>query len=291
MTTRYRARLRALRDEAAALLGAVWTFALRADVPTLAASFAFSAIFAIGPLLSLTLIGLSMLPGEMFRRGLDHVARAVLPSVSQPFLDLLASQLHRASNPWLVVASVFGLLWTLSSASDAVVTALETIGRRDRRPWWKRRVRAAMLGLAVAGALAVASIAVALGPSVARFLGRLTGLPLAVFIPLASRWFRLPLVAVSFTGLCQTYYRASTLEPPTRGHAAAGAVFAGALATGASAALSAWFAIAPRMGGGYGAATAFFAVLLWLYVLGLTLCLGACLAHAVGHGAAPEPKG
>ncbi len=78
MTTRYRARLRALRDEAAALLGAVWTFALRADVPTLAASFAFSAIFAIGPLLSLTLIGLSMLPGEMFRRGLDHVARAVV---------------------------------------------------------------------------------------------------------------------------------------------------------------------------------------------------------------------
>ena len=124
--------------------------ALRADVPTLAASFAFSAVFAVGPLLSLALTALSTLRDDTFRRGVDTIARAIVPSVSAPFLDAIADQLKRASNPLLLAVSLLGLVWTLSSASDAIVSALEIIGRRDPRAWWRRRLRAVFLGLAVA---------------------------------------------------------------------------------------------------------------------------------------------
>ncbi len=264
------------------LVRAFLALALRADVPTLAASFAFSAIFAIGPLLSLALTALSTLRNDTFRRGLDALARAIVPSVSAPFLDDIATQLKRAGNPLLVALSLLGLVWTLSSASDAVVSALEIIGRRDPRAWWRRRLRAVLLGLAVALALAVASVAVSLGPSVGAFLGRLSGLPFGVFEPLTSRWFRLPLVASSFTTLCMIYYRHGTIDAPPRGLSLVGATFGGVLATLASAVLSGWFSLIPLLGGGYGAATAFFAVLLWLYVLGLSICLGACVTHVPG---------
>lgn len=256
--------------------------ALRADVGTLAASFAFSAVFALGPLLSLSLIGLSTLRNDTFRGGLDRFARSIVPSVSAPFLDAVADQLQRASNPLVLAASVLGLVWTLSSASDAIVSALETIGRRDPRAWWRRRLRAVILGLAVVLALIVAGVAVTLGPRVSAFLGHVTGLPFAMFEPLTSRWFRLPVVAVSFSTLCMIYYRHGTIDAPPRRLSVIGAIFGGVLATVASAVLSGWFALLPRLGGGYGAATAFFAVLLWLYVLGLSVCLGACLTHVLG---------
>jgi uncharacterized BrkB/YihY/UPF0761 family membrane protein len=265
--------------------------ALRADVPTLAASFAFSAVFAVGPLLSLALTALSTLRDDTFRSGLDRLARAIVPSVSAPFLDVIADQLKRASSPLVLAASLLGLVWTLSSASDAIVSALEIIGRRDPRAWWRRRLRSVFLGLAVALALAVASVAVSLGPRVIGFLGRATGLPFGLFQPLTSQWFRLPLVAASFTTLCMIYYRHGTIDAPPRALSMVGALFGGVLATVASAVLSGWFSLVPRLGGGYGAATAFFAVLLWLYVLGLSVCLGACLTHVVGyvpqHGRGP----
>ena len=114
------------------------------------------------------------------------------------------------------------------------------------------------------------------------FLGHLTGLPFELIEPFTSRWFRLPMVAVSFTTLCMIYYRHGTIDAPPRALSVAGAVFGGVLATLASALLTVWFALTPRLGGGYGAATAFFAVLLWLYVLGLSICLGACLTHVLG---------
>ena len=256
--------------------------ALRADVPTLSASFAFSAVFAVGPLLSLSLAALSTLRNDTFRRGLDLIARAIVPSVSAPFLDAIASQLKRASNPVLFALSLLGLVWTLSSASDAIVSALEIIGRRDPRAWWRRRLRSVILGLAVALTLVVASVAVTLGPTVGAFLGRLTHLPFGLLEPLTSRWFRLPLVAASFTTLGMIYYRHGTIDAPPRALSLIGAVFGGVLATLASAVLSGWFSLIPRLGGGYGAATAFFAVLLWLYVLGLSICLGACLTHVMG---------
>lgn len=264
------------------LARAFFALALRADVPTLSASFAFSAVFAVGPLLSLALTALSTLRNDTFRRGLDHLARAIIPSVSAPFLDTIATQLQRAGSPVVLAVSLLGLVWTLSSASDAIVSALEIIGRRDPRAWWRRRLRAVFLGLAVALALVVASIAVTLGPRVGAFLGRLTGLPIGLFEPLTSQWFRMPLVAASFTTLCMIYYRHGTIDSPPRGLSLVGATFGGVLATLASAVLSAWFTLIPRLGGGYGAATAFFAVLLWLYVLGLSICLGACLTHVIG---------
>ena len=93
--------------------------AVRADVPTLSASFAFSAVFALGPLLSLALTALSTLRDDTFRSGLEHLARAIVPSVSAPFLDVIAGQVKRAGNPLVLVVSLLGLVWTLSSASDA----------------------------------------------------------------------------------------------------------------------------------------------------------------------------
>lgn len=286
MRVRVKARAsRSLATETPTVVELVRSFvalALRADVPTLAASFAFSAVFALGPLLSLCLIALSTLRNDTLRRSVDRVAHAIVPSVSAPFLDAVTDQVQRAGNPVLLLASVLGLVWTLSSASDAIVSALEIIGRRDPRAWWRRRLRSVFLGLAVVLSLGVAAVAVSLGPRVSAFLGRATGLPFAMLEPLTSRWFRLPLVAVSFFILCMIYYRHGTIDAPPRQLSVVGAVFGGVLATVASAVLSAWFALLPRLGGGYGAATAFFAVLLWLYALGLSVCLGACLTHVLG---------
>jgi len=259
----------------------VYYLADRADVYGLASQIAFNAVFSLGPLLSLVLLLVSSLPVSSVQATVQRLIPVVLPQATHEFVNAVQRQLQRPGHPFLLIASLLGLVWTLSSASSALVAGLETVGLPRREGWLRTRVRAALLGVLAALGLTVLGAAVTLGEGVVGFVARVAGRRYDILEVVGSPWVRLPLSGGVFAFIAGLFFRWGTTHRPAWRATGAGALFAGAMSALASAALSFYLAEAPRLGGGYGAATGFFGVLLWLYLLGLALCLGACVTHVL----------
>lgn len=260
---------------------AVYHLADRADVYGLASQIAFNAVFSLGPLLSLVLLFVSSLPVGSVQGTVRRLIPVVLPQATHGFVTAVLRQLQRPGHPLLVLASLAGLLWTLSSASSALVQGLETVGLPRRQSWVSTRLRAALLGVVAAVGLTVLAAAVTLGEGVVDFVARVTGRRYDLLDLVQYPWVRLPVSGAVFAFIAGLFFRWGTTHRPAWRAVGAGATFAGTMSALASAALSFYLALAPRLGGGYGAATGFFGVLLWLYVLGLALCLGGCVTHVL----------
>jgi YihY family inner membrane protein len=260
---------------------AVYHLADRADVYGLASQIAFNAVFSLGPLLSLVLLFVSSLPVGSVQSTVQRLIPVVLPQATHGFVTAILRQLQRPGHPLLLVASLTGLVWTLSSASSALVLGLETVGLPRRESWVKTRLRAALLGVLAAVGLTVLAAAVTLGEGVVDFVARVAGRRYDILDLVQYPWVRLPVSGGVFAFIAGLFFRWGTTHRPAWRATGAGALFAGTMSAVASAALSFYLALAPRLGGGYGAATGFFGVLLWLYVLGLALCLGGCVTHVL----------
>ena len=111
------------------------------------------------------------------------------------------------------------------------------------------------------------------------FLGRVFHLHLPALTVLSAAWVRMPMAGLSFAVVGGLFFAFGTVRRPLFRAVVDGAALTGFIAALVSAVLSAYLTFAPRLGGGYGAATSFFGVLLWLYVLGLATLLGATLTH------------
>lgn len=258
------------------LLRLIYRVAVEAEIHRLAAEIAFSAVFSIGPLVSLTLLVVSMLPAPSVRRTLEEIFRLGAPQATYAFVNTLTVQLQRPGHPFLVMASVVGLVWTLSSAAAAIVACLEAVVRPPLRGWVRTRLRAVVLGIAVSVGLAALSAAATLGTSVAGRVLRSTGAWVLV-----DGWVRNVASSAVFVLTAATFFRFGTAHRPPMSAVSWGSMVAGVIAGAATAGLTRWLNIAPRLGAGYGAATGFFAVLLWLYLVGFALLIGACVTHAI----------
>ncbi len=253
----------------------------RADVYGLASQIAFNAVFSLGPLLSLVLLVVASLPLTKLQATVQRLIPVVLPQATHEFANALIRQLQRPGHPLLLVVSLVGLVWTLSSASSALVQGLETVGLPRRENWLRTRLRAAILGVGAALGLTVLGAAVTLGEGAVDFVARVAGRRYDILDLVQYPWVRLPISGGVFAFIAGLFFRWGTTHRPGWRATGAGAAFAGAMSAVASAALSFYLALAPRLGGGYGAATGFFGVLLWLYVLGLALCFGGCVTHVL----------
>lgn len=109
------------------------------------------------------ILGLIPLP-DLFDRVMVMIGR-VLPVDATGFLysvlhDVLAA--HRGT--WLSLG-MLGLIWTSSSAFDAMIEALDiAYDANDDRPFWKTRLIAVLLALVCGGLLLAALAAMLLGP-------------------------------------------------------------------------------------------------------------------------------
>ncbi len=279
---RYRQRERARRRILEApFWRAVVELADDAKITAMAAQIAFNAVFSLGPMLSLSLMVLAMVPEPSVRHSLERMMRVAAPSAIHPFLDAVTREITRSGHPVLLVVSVIGLLWTISGAASAVLTALEEFGEPVTIHPVRRRLQALVLGAAAALGLIVVAVAVSLAPAAVGFIGRVLGLHLHAFQWLSNPWVRMPAAGLSFALLSLLFLAFGTTRRHRYRALLAGSLCAGVMVSLASAGLSSWLTYAPRLGGGYGTATSFFGVLLWLYLLGFSLLLGGCVAHVL----------
>src|SRR3712207_713159 len=245
------------------------------DCPGLAGQLAYFTLFSLFPfLLSLVaLAGLVIDDPAALLKTLTERMQGFLPGdavgLLEGYIDLTLSNADTS----VLVFAVLATFWSGWAAADAIVKVVNRAYElQETRPWWKLWGISVLMVLGFV--LVVASLAfVVFGPEVGAYLQGLIGLP-EVFLTLwdVLRWVG-AFLAVSLAHAL-LYYVAPNADVPFKWITPGGFV-ATVLILVASIGLNAWVANLGRYDQVYGQVGAIMVLMLWLYVTGLMVLVGA----------------
>ena len=147
------------------------------DCLGLAAQLAYYFFLALFPAILCVLAVASFFPISNF---IDDLVRLLQPIAATDVLTLLEDQLRRISNADNSGVLTFGLIGALWSSSAAIVAIIGSLNRAydidEGRPWWKVRLTAIVLTIALALFLVVSFVLIVAGPTIAERLAAIFGL-------------------------------------------------------------------------------------------------------------------
>src|SRR5918999_787884 len=274
-------------------LGAIrqaWGKAWEDDCPGLAAQLAYFVLLFLFPFLMLLVAaaGLAVSDPESILETLAERVGGILP---EDAIELLGDYVDRTLRSRTSGVLFFAVLLALGSGSAAAQAIVKAANRayavRETRSFVKIWGVSLLMGLGVTllvGALAFATF----GPEIGGYVRRLTGLP-GVFLVLwgALSW-ALAFLAVTLA-LALLYYLAPNAELPFRWITPGGFV-ATVLMLASSVALNLYVSHVGRYDQVYGQLGAVVVRMLWLYVTGLTVLIGAEMNEVLAR-IAEEKKG
>jgi membrane protein len=239
----------------------------------LAAQLAYYFILALFPALIVVVAIASFFP----RSTLQQVLATLAPFTPPDALSLIRTQLDSilaAEQGGLLTVGVLGALWSSSAALTAIIDTLNrAFDVEETRPWWKVRLLAIGLTVGIAVFILTAFALVVAGPEVAHLVADRLGLASTV----ATAWtiVQWPIVFLLVTfGVALTYYFAPDIDQDW-----AFITPGSALATGLWLVASLGFRVYVQnfsdYNATYGALGAAVLLLLWLYVSGLAVLVGA----------------
>ncbi|MES1175936.1 MAG: YihY/virulence factor BrkB family protein [Myxococcales bacterium] len=254
----------------------VWLVAsglINRDTLQAASAMAFDLFLAAIPMLALA--------GWLFAT-LSQGSEAVLTSASllvdltpQEVRTLIWRQLGQFSVTAVAPVALLGALWLASSAFNTLMAVLEVTVGAQRRPWWKRRLIALLcvvVSIFLFMASAILAVKLAGGPSaVARVIAR-GELP---FLDHASHFLLLALVMLSATSLLSAFFRIAVIRPGVKRRVWPGALLTIVASGGASVGFAYYASHLARFALFYGTLSAVAITLGWLWIMCLTLLLGA----------------
>ena len=263
------------------------------DCLGLAAQLAYYFFLALFPAILFVLALASFFPLTNF---IDDIVRVLRPIAPADVLGFLEEQLTRISNAdsgGILTIGILGAIWSSSAAVVAIVGSLNrAYDIEEGRPWWKVRLTAIGLTVALAVLVLTSFTLIVAGPTLAERLASLFGFgalfewtwkilqwPLAFF-----------LVAIA-VGL--VYYFAPDAEQDWV-WITPGAVVGTLLWVIVSLAFKVYVASFADYNATYGAVGGVIVLLLWFYISGLAILVGAELnaeiEHASPHGKDPGEK-
>ncbi len=248
--------------------------AIADDVLGLAAQLAYYLFLALFPALLFALALGSFFPLVDVA---DDVVRWLAPVASPAIVTIVAEQIARISESddgGLLTFGVLGALWSSSAAMVAVTSALNAAyDIEETRPWWKVRLTAIALTVALSVFVVVSFALVLAGPSIAEAIGGvLDAGHVTVWVWHVLRW-PVALALVS-TGLGLVYYFAPDAEQDWV-WISPGAVVGTVLWLGASLGFKFYVERVSDYEATYGAIGGVIVLLLWLYVSSLAILAGA----------------
>jgi membrane protein len=257
-----------------ALAVRVWTQLWEDAVLDRAAALSYYFLFALFPTLLFLTTLLGMLPVPDLMDRLMGYAAQLLPDDAASLLRKTLAEVIRGATPSLLSVGVLTALWAAANGMASIITALNAAwGVEDPRPWWKRRLLAVGLtvglSLFVPGALVLLVFGERIGQAVARALG------LGSLFALGWSILSWPAVILSvLLGIVMVYYWAPAVDRRFRW-----------VTPGSAFALIAWLAVSYGLklyvqhlgnyNATYGPIGGVILLLLWLYVSGLVLLVGA----------------
>jgi membrane protein len=241
----------------------------------LAGQLAYFFLLSLFPFLMflVALAGFAMDDPESVLRTLAESMRGLLPSEAVGLLVDYIDRTLRGATSGVLFFGILAVFWSGWAAADAIIKAANrAYDLRETRPLWKLGGLSVLMILGFA--LLVAALAlVVFGPQVGGYIIRLTG-AVEVFVILwgVLRW-ALTFVAVTFA-LSILYYVAPNADLPFKWITPGGLV-ATILMGISSVGLNFYVTDFGRYGQIYGPIAAVIVLMLWLYVTGFALLVGA----------------
>jgi len=255
------------------------------DVAGIAAQLAYYFFLSLFPALLFLVALASFFPLYSFT---DELIRLLAPIAPEAVVTLLKEQLTSLSNSDDASLLSIGLLMALWSSSAALVSVIDAMNRafdiEDTRPWWKRRLIAIVLTICLALFILTSFGLIVAGPWLADFLGQQLGLAPAF----ATTWkvLQWPVVfLLASTGFGVVYYFAPDAEQEWV-WITPGAMTATALWFVASIAFRYYVVNFGNYDQAYGTLGAIILTLLWFYITGLAMVIGAELSAEI-HRVSP----
>jgi membrane protein len=240
----------------------------------LAAQLAFYFFLALFPALLVLVALITYLPLDAALGEFIAALAAVAPSEALTLLEGQLEELARSGNSGILTLGIAGALWSSSAAMVAIIDALNhAYDVTEWRPWWKRRFVAILLTIALAVFIVLALAFIVLGPGLTSSIAERLGLARVVVV--AWQVVRWPLiVAFVILGVDLVYYFA-----PNRKARWAWVTPGSALATilwiACSFAFKFYVEHVGQFNATYGTIGGIVVVLLWFYVSGFAILIGA----------------
>jgi membrane protein len=245
------------------------------DCTGLAGQLAYFTLFSLFPfLLSLVaLAGLVVKDPASLLKILTERMQGFLPEDAVGLLGGYIDLTLRGAAPSVLVFGIVATFWSGWAAAHAIIKAINRAYElQETRPWWKLWGISVLMVLGFV--LMIVSLAlVVFGPEVGGYVQGLTGLP-ETFLTLWNivRWAA-AFVAVSLAHAV-LYYVAPNAKMPFK-WIAPGGFAATVLILVSSVGLKLWVANLGRYNQIYGQVGAIMVLMLWLYVTGLMVLIGA----------------
>jgi membrane protein len=263
------------------------------DAQGLASQLAYYFFLALFPALLCILAIASFFPLQNFT---DDVARMLSPFAPREMIDVISQEMRRIAqgqHGGLFTIGFLGALWSSSSAMTAVISAMNRAYDIDEsRPWWKVRLVAVVLTIGLSLLIVVAFMLVVAGPQLADLLARHLGFgPVFAWTWKILQW---PLVFMMVAVAIGLIYRFAPDAEQEWVWITPGSLAATSLWFLGSLAFRFYVVYFGNYEATYGAIGGIILLLLWFYLSGLVIVIGAEMnaeiEHASPWGKAPGEK-
>jgi membrane protein len=263
----------------------VWREISDDEVADRAAALAYYFLFALFPaLLFLTaLLGLLPIPNLMDRL-MEYVSRALPPDAAS-VTEKTLREIVRGAHGGLLSLGILGALWAASNGMASIISALNAAyDVKETRPFWKTKAVAIGLTLLFSVFILTALVLMVFGPKIGETVASWVGL--GALFTLAWNVVSIPIVIVLVSaGIALVYYLAPAVEQTFR-WVTPGSALAVVLWLAMSAGLRWYVTHFADYNATYGSLGGAILLMLWLYLSGVTLLVGAEVNAEIEHAAA-----
>jgi membrane protein len=264
----------------------VWKEANDDEIFDRAAGLSYYFVFALFPALLFLTALLGMLPiPDLMDRLMSYVEQA-MPGDAASIMQKTLGEIVIGAKGSLLSIGALAALWAASGGVASMMTALSVAyDVEDQRPWWRRRLIAIALTFGLALLLLSAVVLLVFGGAIGGFLGNTVGLgAVAVKVWNIAQW---P-VAIGFVvaAVALMYYVAPAVEQRRWYWVTPGSLVATVAWIAMSLGLRFYVSNFGNYSATYGSIAGVILLLLWLYLSGLMLLLGAEVNAEIEHAAA-----
>jgi membrane protein len=259
------------------------------DVFGRAAELAYFWLFSLFPFLLMVIVILGYLAQGTDMR--DSLLKFVSSAIPQSSFAVLRKTLDQVSSHAGAGKLAFGIVTTLWAASSGMSSVMDALNKayevREGRAWWKARLVAVTLTVAMAVFVAIALATLFYGSRLSARAGLYAGLP----SEFAGAWrvLQWPLAALLVIfGFLLVYRFAPNLDDQKIWWLAPGAVVAVLLWAGVSLGLRLYLEYFDTYTTVYGGLGAVLILLLWIYLSGAALLIGGELNSEIENAAASQ---
>ena len=259
----------------------------------LAAQLAYYFLLALFPAVLCVIALASFLPLQNFT---DEVANLLGRFAPPDVITLIREQMTRlgnGNNGGIVSIGLVGALWSSSAAMVAMIDAMNrAYDIEEGRAWWKVRVTAVLLTVGLSVFIVLSAGLIVAGPQLADFLAGWFGF--GSLFTITWKVLQWPIAfALVTSGIALVYYYAPDAEQDFT-WITPGSLIAATLWVIASLAFRFYVVSFGNYEATYGTLTGVILLMLWFYISGLMLIIGAEAAAEIEHaspwGKAPGEK-